>query len=36
MGSVVVNEYRNSGYPITTEVLRVSDAGIEAIGRYPA
>ena len=35
MGSVIVNEFRNSGYPITTEVLRVSDDGIEAIGRFP-
>lgn len=35
MGSVVVNEFKNSGYPITTEVLRVSDDGIEAIGKYP-
>lgn len=35
MGSVVVNEFRNSGYPITTEVLRVSDDRIEALGRFP-
>ncbi len=35
MGAVVVNEFRASGYPITTEVLRVSDDGIEAIGRFP-
>ena len=35
MGSVVVNEFRNSGYPITTEVLRISEDGIEAIGRFP-
>ena len=35
MGSVVVKEFRNSGYPITTEVLRVSDEGIEAIGQFP-
>jgi hypothetical protein len=35
MGSVVVNEFRSSGYPITTEVLRISDDGIEAIGRFP-
>ena len=35
LGSVVVNEFKNSGYPITTEVLRVSDEGIEAIGRFP-
>jgi hypothetical protein len=35
MGSVVVNEFRASGYPITTEVLRISDDGIEAIGHFP-
>ncbi len=35
MGAVVQREYRNSGYPITTEVLRISDDGIEAIGRFP-
>jgi hypothetical protein len=35
MGSVVAEEFRNSGYPITTEVLRVSDDGIEAIGHFP-
>jgi hypothetical protein len=35
IGSVVVNEFRKSGYPITTEVLRISDDGIEAIGRFP-
>lgn len=36
LGSTVVKEYRGSGYPITTEVLRIDDAGIEAIGEYPA
>ncbi len=35
MGGVVQREYRESGYPITTEVLRVSDQGIEAIGAFP-
>ena len=35
MGAVVQREFRASGYPITTEVLRISDAGIEAIGRFP-
>jgi hypothetical protein len=35
MGTVVQREYRQSGYPITTEVLRLSDDGIEAIGRFP-
>lgn len=35
LGSVVQKEFRTSGYPITTEVLRISDNGIEGIGRYP-
>jgi uncharacterized protein YtpQ (UPF0354 family) len=35
MGAVVQKEYRQSGYPITTEVLRVSDEGISAIGSFP-
>lgn len=34
VGTVVVREYTQSGYPITTEVLRLSDDGIEAIGTY--
>jgi hypothetical protein len=35
MGAVVQREYRGSGYPITTEVLRIADDGIEAIGKFP-
>ncbi len=35
MGKVVQSEYRESAYPITTEVLRISDDGIEAIGEFP-
>jgi hypothetical protein len=35
MGPVVQREFRSSGYPITTEVLRISDDGIEAIGAFP-
>jgi hypothetical protein len=35
LGSTVQREYRESGYPITTEVIRVSDAGLEAIGKFP-
>jgi hypothetical protein len=31
-GRVVLREYSTSGYPITTEVWRISDAGVEAIG----
>jgi hypothetical protein len=35
MGEVVQREFRGSGYPITTEVLRISDDGIKAIGSFP-
>ncbi len=35
MGGVVQKEYRTSGYPITTEVLKISDQGIKAIGKFP-
>lgn len=35
MGGVIQKEYRQSGYPITTQVLRVSDEGISAIGSFP-
>jgi hypothetical protein len=35
LGPTVVDEYQESGYPVTTEVLRFSDEGIQAIGRYP-
>lgn len=35
IGDVVQREFRESGYPITTEVLRISDAGIESIGHFP-
>jgi hypothetical protein len=34
LGSVVLDEYNNSGYPITTEILRFSETGVEAIGKY--
>jgi hypothetical protein len=35
MGKVVQDEYRKSGYPLTTEVFRISDDGIKAIGEFP-
>ncbi|HEY5750963.1 MAG TPA: hypothetical protein VIU12_33095 [Chryseolinea sp.] len=35
IGKVVVDEYKQSGYPITTELLKFSDKGVEAIGQYP-
>lgn len=34
MGHVVMQEYHRSGYPITTEVLRISDEGIVIAGRF--
>jgi uncharacterized protein YtpQ (UPF0354 family) len=35
LGHTVQQEYRRSAYPITTEVLRLSDQGLEAIGSFP-
>lgn len=35
LGSTVVKEYKESGYPITTEVLKFTDKGVEAVGKYP-
>jgi hypothetical protein len=35
LGRVVVREYCQSPYPISTEVFCISDEGIEAIGRFP-
>ena len=35
IGTVVVDEYKKSGHPITTEVLKFSDKGVEAVGKYP-
>lgn len=34
LGSVVIEEYQKSGYPITTEILKFSETGVEAIGKY--
>lgn len=35
LGGVVQREYRESGYPISTEVFRISDDGVTAIGAFP-
>lgn len=35
LGGVVQKEFRESGYPITTEVFKISDEGIKAIGAFP-
>jgi len=34
LGSTVLKEYKESGYPITKEILKISDGGIEAVGKY--
>ena len=34
VGSVVLREYQERGYPISTEVYRISAEGIEAIGKF--
>lgn len=34
LGSVVVEEYEKSGYPITTEILKFSENGVKAMGKY--
>lgn len=34
LGGVVLDEYQNSAYPITTEILKLSDDGIIAVGKY--
>ena len=35
IGEVVVDEYKNSGYPITTEILKFTENGIKSVGKYP-
>lgn len=35
IGKVVVDEYKQSGYPITTEILKFTEKGVEAVGKYP-
>ncbi|MCG2612929.1 hypothetical protein LZZ85_01515 [Terrimonas sp. NA20] len=36
IGTVIVDEYRKSGYPLTTEVLKFDEDGVDAVGAYPA
>jgi hypothetical protein len=36
LGQVVVREFTRSAYPISTEVFRISNEGIEAVGYFPA
>ena len=35
VGNVVVDEYKQSGYPITTEILKFTDNRVEAVRKYP-
>ena len=35
IGNIVVNEYKKSGYPITTEILKFTNKGVETVGLYP-
>lgn len=35
IGKVVVEEYKKSGYQVTTEILKFTEKGIEAVGKYP-
>lgn len=35
IGKVVVDEYTQSSYPITTEILKFTAEGVEAVGKYP-
>ena len=35
VGAVVVKEFKAAPYPLTTEVFRISDEGIEAVGAFP-
>ncbi|OXA78842.1 hypothetical protein SAMN05444397_108131 [Flavobacterium aquidurense] len=34
LGSVIVEEYEKSGYPITTEILKFTENGVQAMGKY--
>ena len=34
LGNVVVEEYKQSGYPITTEILKFTVEGVKAVGKY--
>lgn len=35
MGGVIRDDHRECAYPLSTEVLRVSDAGIQAVNAFP-
>lgn len=35
IGKVIVEEYKKSRYPLTTEVLKFEEDGVDAVGEYP-
>lgn len=35
IGSTVIKEYKESGYPITTEILKFSEKGVQSVGKFP-
>jgi hypothetical protein len=35
IGKVIVEEYKKSGYPLTTEVMKFDEDGVDAVGAYP-
>lgn len=35
LGKVVVEEFTNSGYPVSTEILKFTSEGVETVGKYP-
>jgi hypothetical protein len=34
LGQTVIKEYNESGYPVTTELLKFTDSGVEVYGKY--
>uniref|UniRef100_UPI00404A3193 hypothetical protein n=1 Tax=Flavobacterium sp. TaxID=239 RepID=UPI00404A3193 len=34
IGEVVVDEYKKSGNPVTTEILKFTESGVEVVGKY--
>lgn len=35
IGQTVVDEFKHSGYPVTTEILKFTDKGVKAVGQFP-
>lgn len=34
LGNTVIEEYTESGYPITTEILKITEKGVKAVAKY--